>query len=87
MFIRIGLKTFIPNKKNTMLWMDFFGRLVFYIFVVVFIPTDLLLKIYYPLYDSNQFIGDCFNLLIWIYLYFAGVFVLNKLIQWDKKTH
>lgn len=82
MFYKVAYIAAFKEKFNITLWFSFFWRLIAALTCIVVLPTHIFLYPLNWLYAFNRYVADLYNLLVWVYIYLAGVYVLKRLIHW-----
>lgn len=73
---------FFRRKFKLELWLSFLGQVILSFICLGVIPASLLSALYDPIRGVHVGLATAYNILIWVYLYFAGVLAVWLLLRW-----
>jgi len=88
LYMKVALGTLFTRSYSLKEWLGFLWRFVVGLLGVILFPAQFLLIPYPKLLAFNYLLGESYLLLVWVYIYLAGVFVLRYLLRWleGRKT-
>lgn len=71
-----------PFKFST--WLSFVGKFLLLFFGIVLVPALVLMIVTNEVLHISKMAYNVFTYIVWIYIYFSGVFVTRKLYVWTN---
>ena len=84
LFFETSIKTIaksIKERKLT-LWLSLLGKVFIWWGGLIILPAIIALALLNKIIAFNYIIGNILNIVILLYIYFAGVYITKKLYNW-----